>query len=227
MATTEPTLIDSGPLLDELGLVHKVLEPAGPGPYRTVVMLHGRFGDEDVMWIFRKSTPVHWLKIAPRGILAEDSGGYSWVYQDYGEWPDLAAFNPAADAVAHFLRALPRVYNADPDHIYLMGFSQGAAVSYATAIANPGLISRIAGLVGFVPEGCATPSILAPLEEMPIFMAVGLNDELVPYNRALGCADVMRQANTQLTYNEYNTGHKLNSQGMRDLHDWWSQIEHS
>ena len=227
MPKREPELINSGPLLTELGLVHKVLEPAGAGPYRTVVMLHGRYGDEDVMWIFQKSTPAHWLKIAPRGLLAEPNGGNSWVFQEYGVWPDLPAFDTASTAVARFLRGLPRVYNADPDHIYLMGFSQGAAVSYATAMRNPGLIRGIAGLVGFVPEACATPSTLAPLEEMPIFMAVGLEDRLVPYERALVCADVLRQANARLTYNEYKTGHKLNSQGMRDLHDWWHQGEHS
>jgi phospholipase/carboxylesterase len=227
MPRKEPELIDRGPLLTELGLVHKVLEPSGPGPYRTVVMLHGRFGDEDVMWIFQKSTPAHWLKIAPRGLLAEPSGGYSWVFQEYGVWPELSAFDTASTAVAHFLRALPRVYNADPDHIYLMGFSQGAAVSYATAMGNPALVRGIAGLVGFVPEACATPETLAPLEQMPIFMAVGLKDKLVPYERALGCAEVLRQANVQLTYNEYDTGHKLNAQGMRDLHDWWHQRERS
>ena len=223
MANSEPDLIDSGPLLTEAGLIHKVLEPRGPGPYKTVVMLHGRYGNEDVMWIFGESAPVHWLKIAPRGLLAEPRGGYSWVYQEYGVWPELPAFDTAATAVAQFLRALPRVYNADPDHIYLMGFSQGAAVSYATAMRNPGLVHSIAGLVGFIPDACDTPDNLAPLEEMPIFMAVGLEDKLVPYERALGCADVLHQADSQLSYNEYNTGHKLNSQGLRDLHARWHE----
>jgi phospholipase/carboxylesterase len=221
MPGKEPQLIDSGPILTEMGLVHKVLEPDGAGPYRTVVMLHGRFGDEDVMWIFKKSTPAHWLKIAPRGLLAEPRGSYSWVYQEYGVWPELPAFDTAATAMVQFLHALPRVYNADPDHLYLMGFSQGAAVSYATAMRNPGLIKAIAGLVGFIPDACATPTNLETLENMPIFMAVGLEDKLVPYERALGCAKVLRQANAQLSYNEYNTGHKLNSQGMRDLQKWW------
>jgi phospholipase/carboxylesterase len=225
MPRKEPDLIDSGPLLTELGMVHKVLEPAGAGPYRTVVMLHGRFGDEDMMWVFRRSTPAHWLKITPRGLLADENGVYSWISQKYGEWPDLAAFDAASTAVARFLEALPRVYNADPDHIYLMGFSQGAALSYATAMRNPGLVRAIAGLVGFMPEACDNPDILAPLEELPIFMAVGLEDKLVPHERSLGCADVLRQANAQLSYNEYNTGHKLNARGMSDLHEWWYQRE--
>ena len=200
MPQKEPELIDSGPLLTELGLVHKVLEPPGAGPYRTVVMLHGRYGDEDVMWIFRKSTPAHWLKIAPRGLLAEPSGGFSWVYQEYGVWPELPAFETAATAVTHFLHALPRVYNADPEQLYLMGFSQGAAVSYATAMRHPGLVQAIAGLVGFIPDACAAPDNLAALDDVPIFMAVGFDDKLVPYERSLGCAEVLRQANARLEF---------------------------
>ena len=220
MANSEPDLIDSGPLLTEVGLIHKVLEPRGPGPYKTVVMLHGRYGNEDVMWIFGESAPVHWLKIAPRGQLAEPTGGYSWVYQEYGVWPELPAFDKAVTAVTHFLHALPRVYNADPDQLYLMGFSQGAAVSYAAAIRHPGIMQAIAGLVGFIPDACAGPNNLAGLEELPIFMAVGREDEIIPYERSLGCAKVLRQANARLEYNEYDTGHKLNAQGMRDLQTW-------
>ncbi len=225
MSDANPMLIDSGPLLTELGLVHKVLEPAGPGPYRTVVMLHGRYGNEDVMWIFKNATPYNWLKIAPRGLLAEPSGGFSWVYQEYGIWPELPTFDTAVTALAQFLHALPRVYNADPEQIYLMGFSQGAAVSYATAMRHPGITQAIAGLVGFIPDACTDAQNLAALEELPIFMAVGREDERIPYKRSLGCAATLRKANARLDYNEYDTGHKLNAQGMRDLTQWWRTID--
>lgn len=224
MPKPNPLLIDSGPILTEMGLIHNVLEPAGPGPYRTVVMLHGRYGNEDAMWLFAKTTPVNWLKIAPRGLLAEPRGGFSWVYQEYGVWPDLPVFDTAVSAVARFLLALPRVYNADPDHIYLMGFSQGAAVSYATAMRHPGIARAIAGLVGFVPDACAETGNLAALADLPIFMAVGRADKIIPYERSLGCAATLRHANANLAYNEYDTGHKLNAQGMRDLQHWWRNM---
>jgi phospholipase/carboxylesterase len=224
MSDSEPQLIDQGPILDELGLVHKVLEPRGAGPYRTVVMLHGRYGSEDVMWIFEKSTPVNWLKIAPRGIVAEAQGGFSWLHQEYGVWPELPAFDPAVAAVTRFLQGLPRVYNADPERIYLMGFSQGAAVSYATVMRHPGLVQAVAGLVGFVPGACAANQDMSGLEDLPVFMAVGRRDPLVPRDQALGCAETLRDSSANLLYKEYDTGHKLNAQGMRDLQHWWHQL---
>lgn len=216
-----PDLVDKGPMLAETGLVHSVLEPLGPGPFKTVVMLHGRYGSEEVMWIFGKSTPVNWLKIAPRGLVADAGGSFSWITQEYGVWPDLTAFDPAAAAVAHFLGALPRVYNADPEQIFLMGFSQGAAVSYATALRHPGISAAIAGLVGFLPENCAQGADLAALRDLPVFMSVGREDKLVPYARSLATAATLRRAEAQLAYHEYDTGHKLNRQGMDDLQQWW------
>jgi predicted esterase len=58
---------------------------------------------------------------------------------------------------------------------------------------------------------------------MPIFIAVGKGDETIPYAKAKQAADVLRAAGAGLTYHEYDTGHKLNAQGMRDLTGWWSE----
>lgn len=221
MSPLETTLIDDGPLREALGLVHRVLEPRG-GPARTVVMLHGRFGDEDAMWIFKRTMPATWLKIAPRAPFSDPRGGFSWVIQESGVWPDLAAFAPAVAALADFLGALPRVYNSDPQHTYLMGFSQGAALAYATAMRHPGLVQGIAGLVGFVPEGCEQAPEIAGLRDLPVFAAVGKQDPLVPYPIAAASAEVLRAAGADLVYHEYETGHKLNAAGVRDLTAWWA-----
>lgn len=222
MQATAPLLVADGPAVRETGLVHRVLEPSGPGPYPTVVMLHGRYGNEDVMWIFRKTVPANWLMIAPRA-LVPDHGGYSWLRQEGGFWPPLAAFDTAVDAVVRFVESLSRVYNADLEQIYLMGFSQGAAVAYATAMRRPDLVQAIAGLVGFVPESCESSPQFTALQDLPIFMAVGREDERVPYERAQACAQTLRLAGANLEYHEYDTGHKVNSQGLQDLANWWSR----
>jgi phospholipase/carboxylesterase len=219
---TQPQLIQDGPAFENSGLVHRVLEPDGPGPHPTAVMLHGRYGSEDVMWIFRRTLPRNWLLVAPRARLEDPSGGHSWVLQPQGSWPALDAFTPAVEAVVRFIQALPRYYNADLRHVYLMGFSQGAAVSYAAAMRHSGLTQGIAGLVGFVPEGCDTAVDIAGLQDLPVFMAVGKQDPLIPYERSVACAHALQTAGARLTYHEYDTGHKLNGQGMQDLAAWWA-----
>jgi len=181
-------------------------------------MLHGRLGNEDVMWVFRKAIPRPWFVVAPRAPLA-DHGEYSWIIQGRGTWPDLAAFDPAVDALTRFIQALPRLYNADPDRIYLMGFSQGAAVSFATALRRPELVRGIAALVGFAPTASET-EVTGRLVDMPVFMASGQEDETVPLEISRSTAGLLRQTGADLEFNEYPTGHKLTAAGIQDLRAW-------
>lgn len=219
----EPKLIDSGIGKLKSGLTHRVWLPQTPGPRPTVVMLHGRSGDENVMWIFAKTIPPDWLVVAPRGIKPDPTGGYDWRPRSQNEWPTLADFDEAVTAVAHFINSLPELYDANPKHIYLMGFSQGAATAYATALRQPGLVQGIAGLVGFVPTECDSALEDSPLVDLPIFMAVGKRDPLIPAQRSAGCAQTLTMAGTQLEYHEYDTGHKLNAAGLQDLKAWWAE----
>ena len=219
-----PQLIEHGRNYLETGLVHRVKKPQGDGPYPAVVMLHGRYGDENSMWLFEQVLPAHWLKIAPRGVTDEPPDRFSWVHREEGNWPTLEQFDPAVMPFSRFISALPQVYQANPRQIYLMGFSQGAATAYALAMRLPGLVHAIAGLVGFVPEGCEELDCLQALQDMPLFYAVGRNDPLIPMERSLKSADFLRQSGAALTYREYAMGHKLSREAMKDLRNWWRTI---
>ena len=218
----DPLLVENGHGVQQSGLIHRVRMRLADRPYKTVVMLHGRSGNEDVMWIFANTVPADWLVVAPRGIEADPGGGFSWRLREQDEWPTLEQFDNAVTAVTQFIHALPDLYQADPAQIYLMGFSQGAATAYATAIRYPGLVQGIAGLVGFIPTSCDSALDDSPLVDLPIFMAVGKRDPLIPPERAAGCAQTLIMAGTNLEYHEYDTGHKLNKAGMLDLAAWWS-----
>jgi len=218
-----PKLIIDGPAFSASGLVHRVQKPDAAGPHKTIVMLHGRSGTEDVMWIFAPATPPGWLLVAPRGIKTDPAGGFDWRPRERTEWPALASFDAAVAAVVRFIQALPRLYNADPAHMYLMGFSQGAATAYAVALRHPELIKGIAGLVGFIPTHCDEALNQSPLVDLPIFMAVGKQDQTIPVTQSAGCAQTLTMAGANLEYHEYDTGHKLNAAGMRDLKAWWME----
>jgi phospholipase/carboxylesterase len=219
----QPELVESGSAFETAGLVHRVLEPTGNEPRPTAVLLHGRSGNEDVMWIFQRALPKDWLVVAPRAIQDDPAGGYAWHPRQPDEWPTLAMFDEAVSAVIHFIKALPKLYRADPKQIHLMGFSQGAATAFATAMRHPDLVRSIAGLVGFAPENCEAEVESGVLNGLPIFMPVGAEDTTIPLARSRQSAEVLRTAGADLTYQEYETGHKLNAQGMRALKEWFSK----
>ena len=218
----KPLLITTGDAFEATGLGHRIWQPEGEGPFQTAVLVHGRLGNEDVMWIFARILPPDWQIISIRAIFAEGEG-YSW-HPPLGRFPILAEMDEAVTAVTHFIQTLPEIYNADPKKICLMGFSQGAATSFATAIQNPGLVQAIAGLVGFVPQVDSATLETAPLKNLPVFMAVGEKDDTIPLEIARQSGEQLRAAGAWLEYREYATGHKLNGPGMRKLQGWWETI---
>lgn len=217
-----PELVEGGDAVEQLGLVHRVLLPQGDGPHPTVVMVHGRKGTEDVMWIFARTIPKDWLMISVRALFEEEEG-YSW-HPPLGRLPVLGEMETAVSALHQFITNLPTVYSSAPSQTYLMGFSQGTAVSLATAIKHTNLVQGIAGLVGFLPE--TDPAVLAtaPLKDLPVFLAVGEKDDTIPLDLARQSGEAVRAAGAWLEYREYPTGHKLNGAGMRKLTSWWEEI---
>lgn len=219
MLNEKPFLVE-----DETAVLpHRVLKPNKPGPHPTVVMIHGHLGSEDVMWIFRQTLPQDWLLVAPRAIVDDGDGRYSWHPRQQNEWPSLDAFDTAVTTLEQFINTLPKLYDADPNQIYLMGFSQGAAAALALAIRTPEKVQGIASLVGFMPREVDDAIETARLTDLPVFMAVGTEDDRVPLEIARECGKAVRAAGAFLEYREYETGHKLNGAGMRKLKSWWAE----
>ena len=113
--------------------------------------------------------PPDWLVVAPRAPKPDPAGGFAWHPRAADEWPTLARFDDAVASVGRVIGALPDLYDADPRQVHLMGFSQGAATAYATAMGRPGLVRSIAGLVGFVPDESDDVARTAPLDGLPVY----------------------------------------------------------
>jgi predicted esterase len=84
----------------------------------------------------------------------------------------------------------------------------------------PGLVKGIIGLVGFVPVNSSAAVETTAMKDLPVFMAVGVDDPYIPLDRTQSCAETLRKSGALLTYHEYQTGHRLNAKGMRDLEGW-------
>lgn len=225
MKTPEPYLITGGPALTRSGLSHRLWEPSSNGPYPTVIMAHGRSGTQDVMWIFARTLPPEWLIVAPRAPFADPQGGFSWHVGAENAWPTYDDLQAGVGALEGFCAALPGLYAADAGRLYIMGFSQGAAVCWAMAMRKKVAVRGVAGLVGFV----ADSSPLAPptLLDLPVFMAVGRQDPTIPRARSEADAYRLIQAGAYLDYRAYDTGHRLNRDGVRDLTAWWRAQAHT
>jgi phospholipase/carboxylesterase len=202
-----------------LNLVHRARMPEAAAGQRlpAVVMVHGWQGDEKVMGIFERAVPAEVIIISPRAPLELATGSFGWYRQDEGQ----AEFEAGVEALQAFVRQLPQDYPVDPQRVLVMGFSQGASMSYALLLKAPDLLLGVAGLAGFLPDQARQWLAPGRLAGKHVFSAHGTDDETVPVPYARAARIDLERAGAAVSYHEYEgVGHKLNAQGMRDLSEW-------
>lgn len=188
--------------------VMRFQRPDGEGPFPVLLMLHGWTGDENSMWIFAPRLLKNALLIAPRGLFSTRGTGYSWHPEISKPWPWVNDLLPSVEKLFDQMSS-----KNFPDGIFsevhVIGFSQGAALAYTMAITHPERVTTVAGLSGFLPDGAATWLGVDRLKGIPVFIAHGTEDDLVPIERARMSVELLQNAGAAVTYCEDNVGHKL------------------
>jgi phospholipase/carboxylesterase len=184
--------------------------------------VHGWLGNENVMSIFDRALPRGFAVFSPRGPEEIETGSYAWMRH----LDDTDGFRLGLAALRGFITALPAAYPVDPARLYLMGSSQGAALSLSLLLTDPPLLAGVAALAGFLPEAARAWAVPRLLSGKPVHIAHGVDDETIPVAQAREARQVLEQAGATVSYHEYAIGHKLNARGFSDLKAWWRQQAH-
>jgi phospholipase/carboxylesterase len=94
--------------------------------------------------------------------------------------------------------------------IVLAGFSQGCAMTIQAGLRHPEPLAGMICLSGYVPLSAklATERTQESLQT-PIFMAHGLHDKVVPFNRAEMSRDLLVSLGYQVEWHEYTMQHSV------------------
>jgi phospholipase/carboxylesterase len=205
------------------GWVMRIWRPEGRGPFSVIIMLHGWTGDENSMWVFAPRLPKNALIIAPRGLFSTKASGYSWHPELLKQWPSINDFQPAVEKLFTTISGV-NFPDGDFSQLHLIGFSQGTAMAYSMVILEPTHIASVAGLAGFLPDGASDWLSPNRLKELPMFIAHGTEDELVPVEMARQSVDLLEKGGAAITYCEDKVGHKLSAKCFRGLEAFYRRI---
>ncbi len=101
-----------------------------------------------------------------------------------------------------------RAINADSCRIYLAGFSQGAMLTLAIALTEPGKIAGAAvssgRLAAVVRDNHAPPE---PLRGFPILVTHGIEDQPIPIRPAHDIRKALKPMGVAVDYDEFEGGH--------------------
>lgn len=109
--------------------------------------------------------------------------------------------------------------------IILAGFSQGCAMALQVGLRHPEKLAGLMGLSGYLPLHAHVPSeYVANHNNVPIFLAHGQNDPVVPIQRAIDSHAVLRKLGYQVTWREYAMEHTLCIEEVADIGNWLKKV---
>ena len=208
-----------------LSLVHQVVQPRQTTAEQppVVFFLHGVGANEhDLLGVSEYLDP-RLLIISVRAPRTYQYGGYSWFdihWNARGFSIDTAQAQASWEHVQHFIAEAVQTYNADPNRVYLAGFSQGAIISLGATLTKPTMIAGLILMSGrWMPE-IGPQADRDHIANKPIIVTHGLYDQVIPIQYGRAIRDFLETLPVDLTYHEYPMGHEINGSSLRDIVRW-------
>jgi phospholipase/carboxylesterase len=109
--------------------------------------------------------------------------------------------------------------------IALAGFSQGGAMALQTGLRHHERLAGIMALSCFLPlTDKVAAEVSAANRDVPIFMAHGTEDPLIPMARARHAHDLLSALGYRLEWHEYPIPHSVSDAEIRDISAWLQRI---
>lgn len=223
--------------IEESGLSHRVYLPEGAGEggrrHPLVLMVHGRAGNESVMWVFSKALEsTKPIVVAPQAPIADPIGGFSWWLMAHD--PDSESPAPSSTAMEdlripleqleQFIACLPQLYPVDLSEVYGFGFSQGGALLSSLSLRHPLMFRGVAVLSSFVPGVILKENSARFFEALPdYYISHGTKDTVIPLERAQAAKEFLESKGAEVEYHTDDVGHKISTSGIRGLRTWIEQ----
>ena len=209
----------------------------GADPRASIIVMHGLGADGSDFAPFVDEIdlgavgPVRWLfPNAPQQPVSIN-GGYVMP-----AWYDIAADRSQEDeaglrrsqASIDALLARERARGVPAHRIVLGGFSQGCAMALLTGLRYRERLAGILGMSGYLPlAGALAAERSRANADVPIFLAHGRQDEMVPLPRAVASRDALTSLGYAVEWHDYPMGHSVCADEVQDVHSWLLRVLHS
>jgi phospholipase/carboxylesterase len=199
---------------DAGGFVHRFFPGAASGV--TLLLLHGTGGDEDDLVPLGQELAPDAAILSPRGKVSEYGAArfFRRLAEGVFDYEDLVF---RTHELAGFVETAADEYGFDPSKLVAVGYSNGANIAASLMLLHPGLL-RIAvlfrAMVPFEPEE------MPDLSGMPVFLAAGRMDRMIPPENTERLAEILREAGADLDLRWRDTGHPLTYEEVADAKEW-------
>ncbi|NTW81874.1 MAG: alpha/beta fold hydrolase [Chlorobiaceae bacterium] len=207
-----------------LSLTYLELAPANPEHAPIVIMLHGYGSNEKDLIQLAPMLPEGIRYISARAPVTLDFGMFGWFPIEFIPTGIIVDYDAAAEArtiLIDFIREIISEYKPSGNKVYLMGFSQGAVMSYLAAFHAPELLHAVIALSGQLPEkSLPAEPVRQEITDLPFLVMHGIYDDILPIDKGRRSNEWLQQHVRDLVYREYPVAHQISEEGIRLLQSW-------
>jgi phospholipase/carboxylesterase len=188
-----------------------------------LLLLHGYGSNKEDLFSFADELPDDLLIVSAQAPLSIGNGGYAWYSINFddtnGKFSDLKEAKQSIDEIANFIEEIKIKYNTNPDKTLLLGFSQGAILSYSLSFFHPNKIQHILALSGYINTELLPENISSEIKT-DYYCSHGSVDQVLPVEWARNSKPFLDNLGFQNEYSEYNVGHGVAPQNFYSFKKW-------
>ena len=109
---------------------------------------------------------------------------------------------------------------SDPNNTFLLGFSQGAILSYSLSLNYPNKVQHVIALSGYINEELIPTSITDNNIYTDYYISHGSVDQVLPVEWARKAPQYLKANKLEHVYSEYPVGHGVAPQNFYSFKEW-------
>lgn len=210
----------------QLSLEHRVrpsVDLQGKPP--VIFLLHGYGSNQEDLFSFASELPKEYTVISLQAPYALSDFGYAWYALDFsaqdGKWSDEEQAVRSRDSILQCVEEACQSYDLNSDDVTLLGFSQGAILSYALALSYPQKVRRVVALSGYIHESFLHKNFRENnFDRLQIYASHGSMDQVIPVAWARKIPPFLEELKIQNVYEEFPVGHTVCPQNFYAFRHW-------
>lgn len=187
-----------------------------------LILLHGYGSNELDLFSFAEELPDELLIISARAPYEMGMGGYAWYAINFdnnnGKFSDLNQARESLKKIALFIDEIKTKYNTNKT--FLLGFSQGAILSYALSFYYPNKVQYIIALSGYLNEKLLPENLSEENINTDYYISHGSVDQVIPISWARKAPLFIENLKLKNIYSEYPVGHGVAPQNFYNFKNW-------
>lgn len=208
---------------------NQILEYLHQAPFETcenspiLFLIHGYGSYEGDLFSFAQYLPKNYHIIALRAPIVLAEGSYAWYTitfdEDMNKWSNDEEGIQSRDLIISNIEHHLKRLNSSKKNVDLLGFSQGAILSWSLGMSYPKSINRIMALSGFYNPKLDQESSESKAD-LKCFSSHGIIDPVIPVAHTRIGIDSLREKGVSVAYKEYDAPHTISPDNFRDLLQW-------